>query len=113
MILNAVLVMSYDLIFFTELDGSNKLEFYFLDFFDSVIRSVQDSTLKGKLYHEFQMTKDQDGNRIFDISSSGLVFESFHYLDVTAAPLIVSLASDASFQGNMSQHPLYLKCCLL
>ena len=66
---------------------------------------IKDPTLKGKLYHEFDMTHDQDVNRISQKSNSGLVFESFYYLDVTAAPLIAIIASDASFQGNMSQHP--------
>jgi hypothetical protein len=80
---------------------------------DSVIRSVQDPTLKGKLYHDFEMTHDELGNRIFQKSNSGLVFESFYYLDVTAAPLIVIVASDASFQGNTSFHPMYRKCCML
>ena len=79
---------------------TNKLVFHFIDVLDPLIRSVQDPTLKGKLYHEFEMTHDEIGNRIFQKSNSGLVFESFHYLDVAAAPLIVIIASDASFQGN-------------
>jgi len=33
---------------FTELRGSNKLVFYFIDLFDSVIRSVQGSHLERK-----------------------------------------------------------------
>ena len=87
--------------------------FHFIDLFDSIIRSVQDPTLKGKLYHEFDMNQDQDGNRVFQKANSGLVFESFYYLDVTAAPLIAIIASDASFHGNQTQHPVYRKCRML
>jgi len=37
------------------------------------------------------------------------VFETFYLLDTESAPLITIVASDASFQGNMAQHPLYRK----
>ena len=47
--------------------------------------------------------------RIFDKANSGLVFETFYLLDTEAAPLITIVASDASHQGNMIQHPLYCK----
>ena len=92
---------------------TNKPVFHFIVLFDSLIRSAPDLILKGKLYHEFDMTQDQDGNRGFHKSNSGLVFESFYYLDVAAAPLIAIIASDSSFQGSMSQHPVYLRCCML
>ena len=92
---------------------TNKLVFHFIDLFDSLIRSVQDPTLKRKLCHEFNMNPDQDGNRVFQKSNSGLVCESFYYLDVTAAPLIAIITSDSSFQGNMSQHHVYSKCCIM
>jgi hypothetical protein len=90
-----------------ELDGTNKLKFYFIDLFDAAIRSIEDPTLDGKLYHTFEMGLDQEGFRVFDKANSGLVFESFYYLDVEAAPAILIVASDASFQGHMVQHPLY------
>ena len=92
---------------------TNKLAFDFIDLFDSLIRSVQDPTLKRKLYHEFDMTQDQDGNRVFQKLNSGLVFESFYYIDGTAAPLIAIITSDSSLQGNMSQHPVYGKRCIM
>ncbi len=53
---------------FTELDGTNMLNIYYIDLSDSVIsvnRRVQDPTLKGKLCLEFEMTQDEVGNRIF------------------------------------------------
>ena len=90
-----------------ELDGTNKLKFYFIDLFDAAIRSIQDPTLDGKLYHTFEMGVDQEGFRVFDKANSGLVFESFYLLDVEAAPAILIVASDASFHGHMVQHPLY------
>ena len=93
--------------FLSELDGTNKLKFYFIDLFDAAIRSIEDPTLDGKLYHTFEMGLDQEGFRVFDKANSGLVFESFYYLDVEAAPAILIVASDASFQGHMVQHPLY------
>ncbi len=86
---------------FSEKDEHNTLKFYFIDLLDSVIRSAQDPTLEGKLYHTFEASHDQEGNRMFDKANSGLVFES--------APLITVVASDASFQQNTTQHPLYCK----
>jgi len=95
--------------FFTELDGANTLKFYFIDLLDAVIRTTQDPTLEGKLYHTFEAFHDQEGNRIFEKANSGLVFESFYLLDTESAPLITIVASDASHQGNLIQHPLYCK----
>jgi hypothetical protein len=46
---------------------------------------------------------------MFEKANSGLVFESFQYLDVGAAPVIAIVASDASHQGNLTQHPMYCK----
>jgi hypothetical protein len=91
------------------LDGSNKLQFYFIDLFDVVIRSLQDPTLEGKVYHSFRMELNQGGLRVFEKANSGLVFESFYCPDVEIAPGIVIVASDASPQGHMTQHPLYCK----
>ncbi len=68
--------------------------------------------LDGLLYHEFEMARDSEGfttSRVFENVNSGLVFELFYYLDVGAAPAILVVASDASFQGHMKQHPLYCK----
>jgi hypothetical protein len=36
---------------FTELDGTNSLKFYIIDLFDAAVRSLQDATLEGLLYH--------------------------------------------------------------
>ncbi len=90
-------------------DGSNKLKFYYIDLLKAIIRSAEDPTLAGKLYHTFEMQLDQEGNRVFEKANSGLVFESFYLLDDKSAPLIGIVASDASHQGNMTQHPLYRK----
>ena len=100
---------------FTELDGDNKLKFYYIDLYKAVIRSIQDPSLSGKLYHTFEMETDNDGNRVFEKANSGLVFESFYYMDVEAAPYIVIVASDGSHQGHMIQHPMYCKSnhCIL
>ena len=95
--------------FNSELDGDNTLKFYFIDLLEAVIRSIQDPTLEGKLYHTFEVSFDQEGMRVFDKANSGLVFETFYLLDTEAAPLITIVASDASHQGNMIQHPLYCK----
>ncbi len=94
---------------FSELDGQNVLKFYFIDLLDAVVRSAQDPTLEGKLYHTFEASHDQEGNRMFDKATSGLVFETFYLLDTESAPLITIVVSDASFQGNTTQHPLYRK----
>jgi hypothetical protein len=93
----------------SELDGGNKLKFFYIDLLESIIRTVQDPTLEGKLYHTFEYSRDQEGMRIFDKVNSGLVFESFYLLDTEVAPLIAVVASDASHQGNTIQHPLYRK----
>jgi hypothetical protein len=74
-----------------------------------MIRSAEDPTLQGKLYHTFEIQVDQEGNRVFEKANSGLVFESFYLLDDKSAPLIGIVASDASHQRNMIQHPLYCK----
>ena len=99
----------YVFVDFSELDGANKLKFYYIDLIEAVVRSAQDPTLEGKLYHTFELNRDQDGMRIFDKANSGLVFETFYLLDTEVAPLITIVASDASHQGNMIQHPLYCK----
>jgi hypothetical protein len=72
-----------------------------------MIRSAEDPTLQGKLYHTFEMEVDQKGNRVFEKANSGLVFESFYLLDDQSAPLIGIVASDAFHQEHMIQHPLY------
>jgi hypothetical protein len=94
---------------FSELDGANKLKFYFIDLIEAIIRSAQDPSIEGKLYHTFELSQDKDGMRIFDKVNSGLVFESFYLLDTEVSPLISIVASDASHQGHMVQHPLYRK----
>ena len=95
--------------FLAAMDGTNRLKFHFIDLYDAVVRSIQDPTLEGKLYHAFELQLDKDGLRMFDKANSGLVFESFQYLDVGAAPVIAIVASDASHQGNLKQHPMYCK----
>ena len=92
-----------------ELDGTNNLKFYFIDLIDAVVRGIGDPTLADKLYHTFEESTNEDGQRMFDKANSGLVFETFYLLDTEAAPLITIIASDASHQGNLIQHPLYRK----
>ena len=60
-----------------ELDGTNCLQFYYIDLFDSVCRVIQDPTYADKLYHAFEMQTSSSGNRVFQKANSGLVFESF------------------------------------
>ena len=84
-----------------ELDGTNKLKFYFIDLFDAAIWTLQDNTLEVKLFHTFEIQQNQEGFRVFEKANSGLVFESFYLLDVEAAPGIVIVASDASHQGKI------------
>jgi hypothetical protein len=81
---------------FTELNGTNSLKFYFIDLFEAAIRSLQDPTLDGLLYHELEMAQDSEGLRVFENVNSGFVFESLYYLDVGAAQAILVVASDAS-----------------
>ena len=62
------------------------------------------------------MQLDQDGSRLFEMANSGLVlesFDSFQYLDVGAAPVIVIVASDASWshQGQSIKHPIIPMYC--
>ncbi len=85
---------------FSEKDGYNILKFYFIDLLDAVIRSAQDPTLEGKLYHTFEASEshDQERNKRFDKANSGLVFETFYLLDTESAPLITVVGIDASFQ---------------
>ena len=45
------------------------------------------------------MVPNSEGFIMFENVSSGLVFESFYYLDVEAAPAILVVASDAFHQG--------------
>jgi len=91
------------------MDGTNSLQFYYIDLFESVCRVIQDPTYANKLYHAFEMQMDSGGNRVFRESNSGLVFESFQLLDPTVAPVLVIVASDASHKGRVSRHPLYCK----
>jgi hypothetical protein len=96
-----------------ELDGTNNLKFYFIDLIDAVVRGIGDPTLADKLYlavyHTFEESTNEDGQRMFDKANSGLVFETFYLLDKSSAPALVIVASDASHQGNLKQHPLYCK----
>ncbi len=109
MIYKNIVICSNELYCISELDGGNKLKFFYIDLLESIIRTAQDPTLEGKLYHTFEYSRDQEGMRIFDKVNSGLVFESFYLLDTEVAPLIAVVASDASHQGNTIQHPLYRK----
>jgi hypothetical protein len=81
--------------------------------FEAAIQSLQDPTLDGLLYHKFEMAQDSEGFmdqiRVFENVNSGLVLESFYYLDVEAAQAILVMASDAFFQRHIEQHPLYCK----
>ncbi len=63
--------------FLAAMDGSNRLNFHFIALYDAVVRSIQDPTLEGKLYHAFELQLDKDGLRMFEKANSGLVFESF------------------------------------
>ena len=91
------------------MDGANKLQFYFIDLIDSVVRCIEDPTLADKLYHAFEECTNEKGDRMFDKANSGMVFESFQLLDLNSAPVLVIVASDASHQGNQKLHPLYCK----
>ena len=91
------------------MDGTNKLKFYFIDLIDAVVRSIEDPTLADKLYHTFEESMNEKGDRVFDKANSGMVFETFYLLDTSSAPVLVIVASDASHQGNLKQHPLYCK----
>jgi hypothetical protein len=62
---------------FTELDGTNRLRFYFIDLLDAAIGSHQDATLDGLLYHEFEMVQNSERFEVFENVNYGLVFESF------------------------------------
>ena len=92
-----------------ELDGTNCLQFYYIDLFDSVCRVIQDPTYADKLYHAFEMQTSSSGARFFQKANSGLLFESFQLLDTTVSPILVIVASDPSHQGHLSRHPLYCK----
>ncbi len=72
---------------FSERDGYNMLKFYFIALLDAVIRSAQDPTLEGKLYHTFEASHDQEGKRMFDKANSGLVFETFYFHDTESENL--------------------------
>ena len=96
-----------------ELDGTNVMQFYYIDLIDSVCRVIQDPAYADKLYHAFEMQADGDGNRMFQKANSGLVFESIQLLDPTVAPILVIVASDASHHGHSSRHPLYCEYFLL
>jgi hypothetical protein len=74
-----------------------------------VIRGIEDPTLADKLYHTFEESTNEQGDRMFDKANSGMVFETFYLLDLSSAPVLVIVASDASHQGNIKQHPLYRK----
>ena len=90
-----------------ELDGTNCLQFYYIDLFESVCRVIQDPTYADKLYHAFEMQTDSRGNRMFRKANSGLFFESFQLLDPIVSPILVIVARDSSHQGHVSRHLLY------
>ena len=92
---------------FQDLDGDNKLKFYWIDLVKAIERSIEDPSYLNKLYHAFEMSLDENGVRVFDRANSGLVFESFQLLDPSVSPILVIIASDASHQGNTTHHPLY------
>ena len=96
---------------FQDLDGFNKLKFYWIDLVKAIKRCIEDPTYKDKLYHAFELSLNEKGERLFDRANSGLVFESFQLLDPTSSPVLVIIASDASHQGNTTHHPLYCELC--
>ncbi len=61
-------------------DGSNKLKFYYIDLVKAIIRSAEDPTLAGKLYHTFEMQVDQEGNRVFERQTQDLFLSHFIFL---------------------------------
>ena len=92
-----------------DLDGSNKLKFYYIDILQSAVQIIQDPLYVDKLYHTFELKVDREGNRVIGPANSGLVFESLQLLDPTSSPVALIVASDTSHQGNVKLHPLYCK----
>ena len=79
----------------------------------AIERSIEDPSYLDKLYHAFELSLNEKGERVFDRANSGLVFESFQLLDLASSPVLVIVASDASHQGNTTHHPLYCELCSL
>jgi hypothetical protein len=73
----------------------------------AIERSIEDPSYLNKLYHVFELSLNEKGDRVFDRANSGLVFESFQLLDPSVSPVLAIIASDASHQGNTTHHPLY------
>ena len=91
------------------MDGSNNMKFFWIDLIEAVQRYIENPLYAEKLYHAFEMQMDAQGSRVFQKANSGLVFQSFHFLDPTSSPMLVIVASDAAHVGNTPRHPLYFK----
>jgi len=80
--LNELLVISTNYMLpWSELDGGNSLKFFYIDLVEAVKRMIENPEYDDKLYDSFQLTLDEEGNRVFDKVNTGLVFESFQLLD--------------------------------
>ena len=94
-----------------ELDGNQKLDFYWIDPIDAIIRFIAKPEYSGKLYTQFADGTSAPLQRLFDACANrGLVFESAQLIDLGSSPVLVLFFSDASYSGqHMTHHPIYCK----
>ncbi len=104
-----------------DLDGNQVLDFYWTDPIDAMIRSVAKLQYRDRLYTTFKPgTSALDPNaRVFDQANSGMIFQTFHLLDMGCSQLVALFYADASFSSaSMTHHPIYseqlvvyMRCC--
>ena len=103
------------IIFVSELDGDQLVDFYWIDPVMVAERLAGKSKYAGKLYLKFE-TEDswtRPGVRAFGRINGGLIFEAAYILDKRSVPLITVFYSDKSHLKGTSHYPVYREHILL
>lgn len=102
----------HNIIFSSERDGDQLVDFYWIDPLLSAERIVGRTKYAKKLYLQFEREEswDKPGVRAFGRVNGGLAFEAAYIIDRGSVPLLSVFYSDKSFLKGMPFHPIYRKC---
>lgn len=94
------------------MDGSQRLEFSYLDPMQVAADLIAREEFAGKLYTQFEpeISSTRPSKRAFGRVNSATVFETAQMLDTESSPLLLVFGTDAAHaMQNQSRHPVYSK----
>ena len=97
---------------FTELDGNQTLDFYWIDPVEASKRFAARKKFAGKMYYQFEREEsvERPGKRAFGRANSGTVFQTAQLIDMFSVPLLLLFYADKTFSGaHTTHHPIYSK----